>query len=114
VRTYGRIYTDGVPQWVEVTDVGEPTSDYIWITTLIQNLKLILGESPFFANYGLPSEQAVIQQIAPDYHVSLTQQRFSQYFASLIISRIPGSLTPTYRVNILTRAGTRFQEDIAV
>ncbi len=110
MRTYGRV--NG--QWVEVTSVGAPTEDYVWITTLIQNLKLIVGESPFFANYGIPSEQSVIQQIAPDYYVSLTQQRFSQYFASLIITRIPEPITPTYRVNILTRAGTRFEQEIAV
>ena len=101
-------------RWVTVATEGLPTDDYLWITTLIQNLKLVIGESPFFANYGLPSEQAVIQQIAPDYHVSLTQQRFSQYFASLIIVRLPNTTNPTYRVNVLTRAGTVYQQEIPV
>lgn len=114
MRTYGRVPDgSGGLRWVTVEGVGVAVEDAIWITTLIQNLKLIINESPFFANYGLPSEQAVIQQIAPDYHVSLTQQRFAQYFASLIITRIPDVITPTYRVNILTRAGTGYIEEIA-
>ena len=103
MRTYGRV--NGV--WTEVT---EP--EYVLITTLIQVLKLILGESPFYANYGIPAQQSVIQQIFPDFYVNMTQQQFSRAFAALSISKVP-STTPTYNINLVTMQGTRFNADIA-
>jgi hypothetical protein len=80
----------------------------VYVTWLIQVLKLVLGESPFYANYGIPAVLSVVQQIFPDYYVSVVQQQFQQYFASLIISKVP-STTPTYNVNILFFNGTTFQ-----
>jgi len=114
MRTYGRLPPDenGYRQWVEVNSANLATDDNVWLTTLAQNLKLITGESPFFANFGLPSEQAIIMQIVPQYHVNLIQQRFAQYFASLIITRVPGPGNPVWRVNVLTRYGARIQTDV--
>jgi hypothetical protein len=108
VRTYGRInQRQGIGgTWVEVTTDANGHDDAVWITTLIQCLKLNLGESPFCANYGLPAHQAVIQQVFPDYYVAITQKQFAQYFASLLISKIPSS-TPTYQVNIMTTQGAK-------
>ena len=55
----------GYPYWVEVTTTPDGYNDLVWATTLCQCFLLNLGESPFYANYGLPAEQAIIQQIAP-------------------------------------------------
>jgi len=105
MRTWGR---DSNGAWIEVTE-----TDYVWITTLIQNLKLNLGESPFYAENGIPAQRAVIQQIFPDFYVQQIQQQFSQYFASLQITKVAGTTTPTYNVNIITNQGTTVQTVIA-
>lgn len=110
MRTYGRVYDENnVPSWVVVTTDDNGFNDAVYMTTLIQCLKLNLGESPFYANYGLPDHQSIMQQIAPDYYVSQTQQQFAQYFANLSISKLPPGKnnTPTYRVNIITQQGYR-------
>lgn len=116
MRTYGRLPPDanGHRQWVEIsTQPDTGSNDYVYLTTLIQCLLLILGESPFYANHGIPSEQSIIQQVFPDFYVMQTQAQFSAYFASLIITKIPGAATPTYRVNVLTNYGTRMQVQVA-
>ncbi len=112
MRVYGRIYNGGVPQWVVVETDAAGNSEYVYVTWLIQVLKLCLGESPFYANYGIPAVPSVVQQIFPDFYVAQVQQQFQQYFASLIISKVP-STTPTYNVNILMFNGTVFQATIA-
>lgn len=113
MRTYGRVYdAQGVPTWVVVeTDAGG-FDDYVWITTLIQCLKLNLGESPFYANHGIPAKPAVVQQVFPDYYVAQTQQQFAPHFASLIVAKQP-SPTPTYKVNITTQQGVRVAVSVA-
>lgn len=106
MRTYGRV-TDPVTKakrWVVVETAPDGSDDYVWITTLIQVLKLNLNESPFYADYGLPAKESVIQQIAPDFYMTRIQQRFAQYFASLIIMRTQDPM-PTYRVAITTNQG---------
>lgn len=115
MRTYGRIKDSASPtgfKWIEVQTDANGHDDYVWITTLIQCLKLNLGESPFFADYGIPAQQSVIQQIFPDYYVMQTQQQFAARFASLIISKQPFA-QPTYNVNIVTNAGVKIVMDIA-
>lgn len=80
-------------------DNGMP--DLIWAVTLVQALRLNLGESPFYANYGIPAKASLIQQIAPDFYVSLTRQYFAPYFASLLLAKLPneiGDPTPRYRM----------------
>jgi hypothetical protein len=119
MRTYGRIYAtnpdgsrikpqpNGYPYWVEVsTDPTTGSNAWVWLTTLCQVLLLYLNESPFYAQYGLPAAQAVIQQIAPDYNVNRTQQQFAQYFASLTVARVPDAAVPTYNVAALMPDGT--------
>lgn len=109
MRTYGRIPNpDGTKSWVTV--VSDPvTGDFTtgWITTLAQTLLLNLNESPFYANRGIPAKNSIEQQIWPDYYVIRTQQLFAQYFANLVVARIPGADHPTYKINVTTRQGTK-------
>ena len=87
-------------------------NDLVWLVTLCQVLLLNLGESPFYAQYGLPAQQSVIQQVWPDYYVARTQQLFAQYFASLIVSRVPGAKAPTYKINVTTNTGTKINTQV--
>lgn len=106
MRTWGRVFPPegGPPFWEEVTTDQDGANDNVWITTLCQCLLLNLGESPFFANYGIPAQQSVITQVFPDYYVYQTQQQFSPYFASLIITKLPAP-NPRYAVKVVTNQG---------
>lgn len=113
-RVWGRIYNpDGTYTWVAVTPDANGSQSYLNITWLIQVLKLNLGESPLYANYGIPAQQSVVTQIFPDYYVNQVQQQFAQYFATLSIVKVP-AVDPTYNVAITTFEGTIFNENIAV
>jgi hypothetical protein len=117
MRTYGRVYAaDGSYQWVEVSTDANGFNDLVYITTLAQTLKLNLGESPFWANYGLPAKQSVLQQVAPDFQVALTQQQFAPFFAALTVARLPSAQvnpdTPTYRINAVTNQGATITANI--
>lgn len=108
MRTYGRTTNpDGSKTWQVVQTDANGFNDAVWITTLCQVLLLNLNESPFYANYGLPDQQAIIQQVAPDFYVARTQQLFAKYFASLIIARDPAANEPTYNVSVLTNQGAK-------
>lgn len=98
MRTWGRS-KDGA--WHEVTDTS-----LVWLTTLIQTLKLEQGESPMFGNYGLPAQQAVISQIIPDAAVARTQAQFSPYFASLAVSADTTAQQPTYNIQAVLPDGS--------
>lgn len=106
MRTYGRqtdILTKAVT-WVVVETSPEAGDDYVWLTTLCQTLKLNLGESPFFANYGIPAKPSVLQQIFPDFFVTRTQQQYAPRFASLIVTKIPDD-KPNYKINVTLNNG---------
>ena len=114
MRTYGRITnSDGTRSWVEVNQDSSGNFEYGYVTTLIQCLKLSLGESPFYANYGIPAQRSIITQIAPDFYVTQTQQQFSPYFASLLVSKQQAALNPTYDINVVLTNGTTFQQTVA-
>lgn len=115
MRTWGRVVdaNGNLTQWVQINTASDGSNDLVWAVTLIQNLKLNLNESPFYANYGLPAHQSIIQQIAPDFNVSLTQQRFSQYFANLVIVKV-NVPTPTYNVTITTNQGVKITQQVPV
>lgn len=90
MRTYGRVWDDdGNPSWHVVETDAAGFNDYVYASALCQCLQLNLGESPFWADFGLPAHQAIIQQVAPDYNVQFIATYFSRFFASLIISRSP-------------------------
>ena len=121
MRTYGRIVPNilfpDVKKWVVVETDNTGSDDAVWLTTLIQTLKLNQGESPFFANYGIPAHNSVIQQLHPDFASFRTQAQYSKYFASLIISARPSvdaqgnplanPNTPIYTVNVVTHSGAK-------
>ncbi len=107
MRVWGRT-TDpvtGVKTWVEVSTGPDGLNQEVYVTWLAQVLKLNLGESPFWANWGIPQYQTIMTQVVPDYYMIQTQSFFSGNFASLVISRVQGTANPTYNINVLTKAG---------
>ena len=114
LRTYGK---NSLGQWVTVQSDANDNDDMVWITTLIQCLKLTPGEDPFFAQYGIPAQESVVTQIFPDFWVAQIQSQFSQYFASLTVAKVQNSTTdnpatPTYKINILTHSGVAINQTI--
>lgn len=117
MRTYGRIVPDpkgapNVKKWVEVETDAQGFNDYVYVTALIQVLKLNLGESPFYANYGIPAKPSVVTQVAPDFYVAQTQRQFAGFFANLVIARVPAPVglpkdTPTYNIAVTTHFGVK-------
>lgn len=106
MRTYGRIVNeDGSKTWVVVTTDANGFNDSVYTTTLAQCLKLNLGESPFYAGFGIPQYQTIVTQVLPDYYVMQTQTQFAPYFASLTITRVQGSFPPVYQVNAVCNNG---------
>jgi len=108
MRTYGRLNGN----WIEIDTDSNGYNDSVYITTLAQCLKLAPGESPFYAQYGIPAQMSVIQQILPTYYVANTQSLFSQYFSNLQISQTTDA-TPTYNINVLTNSGSRIITQVA-
>lgn len=115
MRVWGRRYNVLDPNqwtWVSVETDENGANDLALVTALVQVLKLSLGESPFYGDYGIPGHQSVTTQIFPDYYAALTQQRYAPYFSSLIITRRPDTRTsikeapvPTYDVRVITHQG---------
>ena len=89
---------------MQVSTDAHGYNDAVMLTTLIQTFKLNLGESPFYANYGIPAHQTIIQQVAPDYYINYIQQLFAPNFASLQISKT-NTNPPTYAVAVTTKQG---------
>lgn len=110
MRTWGRV--NG--QWVAVTTDVNGHNDAVYATTLCQCLKLNLGEDPFNANYGIPAQQSVQQQLFPDYYAQTTQQQFAQYFSNLIISKVPNLGYPYYLVNATLHNGAKISQQVPV
>ena len=95
--------------WFTIETDANGSNDLVYATALAQVLLLNLNESPFYAASGLPQQQSVMQQTAPDYYVTLTQQQYSQYFASLSVTktaRTAENPTPAYQITALTNQGT--------
>ena len=113
MRTWGRITNaDGSKTWVKVESAGY--DDNVWLTTLCQTLKLGLGESPFYGNYGIPSYQSIMQQFFPNFYVARTQQQFQQYFSSLAIAQVQGQANPTYNVQVIFNNGAIVNQTVAL
>ena len=123
MRTYGRtrdVLTGNKKWWVVTTDING-FNDSVYLTDLAQVIKLNLGESPFFANWGIPAHESVMTQIYPDFFLNRIQQQFSGRFASVILTPLPvdqGSAdsfasgqdwgpAPRYYINVLTNYGSR-------
>jgi hypothetical protein len=115
VRTYARYTTPaGVKGWQEVDTAADGSNDMVFVVTLIQVLLLNLGESPFYANYGIPARPSVQQRVWPDFYVARTQRQFSSYFASLIISAQRLAAEPTYNVDLVTNQGVRINVGVPI
>lgn len=115
MRTYGRVFDvlTGAPTWVEVTTDANGLDDMVWLTTLIQTLKLNLGESPFFANFGIPAHASVMQQVQPDYYIAYTQRQYASRFASLVVAKV-NTPEPTYRISVTTHQGVQLNASVPV
>lgn len=115
MRTYGRTPPDinGKRYWRVVTTTSNGYDDFVWITTLAQTLLLNLGESPFFANYGIPGHQSVMQQIYPDFYVAFTQQQFAKYFSILTVRR-RATFKPIYDIVVVTRQGVTLNASVPI
>lgn len=114
MRTYGRTYDElGNATWVEVDTDAAGFNDNVYLTTLAQVLKLNLGESPFFANYGIPQVQTIVTQVFPDYYVMQTQSQFAPLFASLVIQRVSGTTAPVYNIAATSHRGALLTAQIA-
>ena len=95
-RVWGRL--NGA--WVMVTTDTNGYDDAVNVTWLAQVLKLNLGESPFWANWGIPQYQSVMTQIAPTYYVMQTQSFFAGKFSALAITQVQRAANPTYNANL--------------
>jgi len=116
MRTYGRIKSDPFGDkdtWVMVTTDSNGFNDHVYLTALAQTLLLNLNESPFFANYGIPAKNSVMQQVFPDFNSVFTQQQYAKFFASLLISRRNGP-TPVYDIQVITHAGVKLNKEVPI
>lgn len=114
MRTFGRD-TNGI--WQEVSTDSQGHDDAVWITSLAQAIKLTPGESPFYANVGIPAQQSIVTQVFPDFYVAQIQSKYAQYFTSLTVSKVPNvptdnPATPNYKVNIVTNRGAVINQTI--
>lgn len=102
MRTYGK---NSAGQWVEI---GQ--TPYIWLATLIQNLRLIQGESPFYNTAGIPAYNSVKVQIAPTIAVNNIRKLFAPQFNYLSIVATANAPNPTYNVQAVLSNGAVFQQ----
>jgi hypothetical protein len=115
MRVYGRIYDEeGNYTWQVVETDASGYNDAVHLTALVQVLQLQTGESPFYAKSGIPAEQSVQTQVAPDYYVMRIQQQYSGFFASLIITKQQPFNTPNYSIQAISQRGSILQDEIAI
>ena len=123
MRTYGRTedVLTGIKRWWVVTTDFDGFNDSVYLTDLAQVCKLNLGESPFFADWGIPAHPSIMTQVYPNFYLARIQQRFSSRFASCILTPLPvdqgtedsyafgqgGAPAPRYYINVLTNYGSR-------
>jgi len=115
MRVWGRVpNANGGKTWVEVSTDANGNNDAVNVTWLAQVLKLNLGESPFYAGWGIPQQQTIMTQVLPDYYLNYIQKQFSNLFASLSITFTTMTPNPTYKVSILTNSGANIGVSIAL
>lgn len=103
MRVWTRVMgSDGKRTWQPVdNDQGN-------IAWLQNSLLLQLGESPFWADWGIPVQQTLVSRVWPDYYLNMTQQRFRDVFPTLQITRRDGGngADPVYDISIILNDGT--------
>ena len=106
MRIWGRTYNeDGTWNWVAVTTDAYGRNDNVYLTQLVQVLKLNLGESPFYSTTGIPALRSVVTQVFPDFYVLATQQYFQQgQFASIQVQKLQ-TTDPEYAIRVVTHQG---------
>jgi hypothetical protein len=120
MRVWGREYDiNGDYVWKEVSTDSSGFNDGVYVTAFAQVLQLQTNESPFYADYGIPAIQSVLNQLFPDLNVSLMQQRYASFFAMLRVQKVNavneyGSPTPVYNVGIITQAGSSISLTIPI
>ncbi|MDI2113089.1 hypothetical protein [Commensalibacter nepenthis] len=109
MRIYHKVRNEdtGKEEWLVLT-----SDDDVYVYWLIQVLRLVLGESPFYSTYGIPAVETIATNIYPDYYVALVRDQFSPYFASLTITRVTQERDPIYNVNVLTNNGRQINQII--
>ena len=112
MRVWGRIYSkDGTYQWKEVSTDAKGYNDAVHVTALAQVLQLQTGESPFYAQYGIPALPCIATQIFPDMPVYMIQNLYAPFFASLKITKVSALNeykvpTPVYNIQVITQLGS--------
>lgn len=120
MRIWARKYTTAYEYtWVEVTTDDNGFNDAVYLSAFCQVLQLQPQESPFYAEYGVPSIQAVQDQVIPDTNVYFMQSRYSQYFISLQVmpahqTDANGATTPVYNVTAITNSGARISAVVPI
>jgi len=95
-----RVYD--VAQNGDIVTVTDPS--LIWVTIVKHELQLRVGESPFFADAGIPAEDSIITQQEPDYHVNNVKRRYEAKFRRFDI--VKRSIVPLiYDIALTTRNG---------
>lgn len=111
MRVYGRVYNaDGTYTWQTITTDQNGNNDAVYLTALLQCLKMGLGESPMYSTYGIPARQAVATQVPPDYYTNLVVSKFQPYFAMLSVTAIDatdgnGVKIPAYLISAVSHSG---------
>ena len=118
MRAYGR-HTDihGNKTWVTVQTDANGDSSYVYVTSLCQCILLNFNESPFWANFGIPAKNSILQQQAPDYFIGNIVNYYSQFFASLLVVKqptTPGNPTPIYNISAVFKSGVTYQTTIGI
>lgn len=106
MRVWGR---NSAGQWVAVTDPS-----YARLLQLEQTLRLNQGEDPLAGNVGIPAQQSINTQIAPDAAVARTVVSFQPYFASLTVKRDNTASDPTWNLRAVFLSGAVVKALIAV
>lgn len=121
MRTYGRALdpSTGNLVWFEVDTDAQGFNDYVYVTALVQTIKLNLGESPFYASFGIPYGPTLVSQVFPDYYMAKTQGEYAPFFASLLLNKIAatdarGVPYPAYDIKITTHQGVKIAQRIPV
>ena len=109
MRTYGQ---DESGKWVTIATDANGFNDAVYLTTLVQNLKLAPQESPFRESrhsrqrFSDPADY-------PHLYVNRLQQQFSGHFSSLQIALTEVD-PPVYDISVITNSGSKIVAKVYV
>lgn len=111
--TFGR---DENGLWQSVETDANGYDDDCYLTTVAQVLQSQLGESPFFAQYGIPARQSITARTHPDYWINRVREQFSPMFTSISIVKTVDLTNnePTYHIDALKLSGSAASSTIMV